>query len=245
MVRPTLQLHAARTPATPRPAATVLWLRDNVAGPEVLLTRRSPTASFLPGVFVFPGGRIDDEDAQAHDLVHGAAGHPPERLTAALAALRESFEELGVLHAVRHDGSPLSPREFASLRRDQPVYPQLREHRMKLAATEVRTLARWTTDRDVGPRRFDTAFLIARMPEGQTAVADDAEQFEPVWLRAEDALRRHQDGTLPLIFPTLRTLRWLAPFRSVDAALQACASGRPLWESCPRGALVKGQPQRY
>ena len=245
MVRATLQLHAARTPATPRPAATVLWLRDTGAEPEVLMTRRSPTASFLPGVFVFPGGRIDAEDAAAHDLVHGTAGHPPERLTAALAALRESFEELGVLHAVRDDGGPLTHQESASLRRDQALYPQLRAHRLKLAAAEVRTLARWTTDRDVGPRRFDTAFLIARMPEGQTPVADNAEQFEPVWLPAEDALRRHQDGTLPLIFPTLRTLRWLAPFRSVDAALQACASGRPLWESCPRGALVKGQPQRY
>jgi glyoxylase-like metal-dependent hydrolase (beta-lactamase superfamily II)/8-oxo-dGTP pyrophosphatase MutT (NUDIX family) len=246
MVRPTLQLHAARTPATPRPAATLLWLRDSAAGPEVLLTRRSPTASFLPGVFVFPGGRIDAEDAGALDLVHGAAaGHPAEGLTPALAALRESFEELGILHAVRDDGGPLTHRDIASLRRDQALYPQLRAHRLKLAATEVRTLARWTTDRDVGPRRFDTAFLIARIPAGQTAVADDAEQFEPVWLRAEDALQRHQGGTLPLIFPTLRTLRWLAPFRDVDAALQACASGRPLWESCPRGALVKGQPQRY
>ncbi|HRH88273.1 MAG TPA: NUDIX domain-containing protein, partial [Rubrivivax sp.] len=68
MVRPALQLHPARTPVAPRPAATLLWLRDADGAPEVLLTRRSPSASFLPGVFVFPGGRIDDADAQARDL---------------------------------------------------------------------------------------------------------------------------------------------------------------------------------
>jgi recombination protein RecT len=91
MVRPTLHLHPARQPVEPRPAATLLWLRATAAGPEVLLTRRSPTASFLPGVFVFPGGRIDDEDARAHDLVHDREGAAAAQLSAALAALRESF----------------------------------------------------------------------------------------------------------------------------------------------------------
>ena len=247
MVRPTLHVYPARQPVEPRPAATLLWLRATAAGPEVLLTRRSPTASFLPGVFVFPGGRIDDEDTRAHDLVQGGAGTgtAAAQLTAALAALRESFEELGVLRALHADGRPLTAPELAAIRRDQPLYPQLRERGLRLAATEVRTLARWTTDRDVGPRRFSTAFLIARMPEGQTPVADDAEQFEPVWLRAEVALQRHQQGGLPLIFPTLRTLQWLARFDGIDAVLQACAGGQPLWDSCPRGALVGGKPQRY
>lgn len=108
MVRPTLHVYPARQPVEPRPAATLLWLRATAAGPEVLLTRRSPTASFLPGVFVFPGGRIDDEDACAHDLVHGGEGAAPAQLTAALAALRESFEELGVLHARHANGRPLA-----------------------------------------------------------------------------------------------------------------------------------------
>jgi recombination protein RecT len=127
MVRPTLHVYPARQPVEPRPAATLLWLRATAAGPEVLLTRRSPAASFLPGVFVFPGGRIDDEDARAHDLVHGAEGAAPAQLTAALAALRESFEELGVLHARHADGRPLAAAELADIRRDRPLYPQLRE----------------------------------------------------------------------------------------------------------------------
>ncbi|MDP1691158.1 MAG: MBL fold metallo-hydrolase [Burkholderiaceae bacterium] len=244
MVRPTLQLHPSRTPAQPRPAATLLWLRDTAAGPEVLLTRRSAHASFLPGVFVFPGGRIDDEDALAHDLAAGAT-HDPALLTATLAALRESFEELGLLLALHSDGRPIDRQSHARLDRSQPLYPQLRAQGMRLPAAEVRPLARWTTDRDIAPRRFDATFLVARMPEGQVAVADDAEQFEPVWMRAADALEEHEAGSLPMIFPTLRTLRWLAPLSSVGAALHACASGHPLWESCPRGGLVNGKPQRY
>jgi len=244
MVRPVLQLHPARTPVVPRPAATLLWLRDTPHGPEVLMTRRSPGAAFLPGVFVFPGGRIDEADAAAHDLLpHGVA--PSAHVTAALAALRESFEELGVLHATDAQGRPLPAAQLAALRRDRPLYAQLRERGLRLGADALRVLARWTTDRDIEPRRFDALFLIARVPEGQVPVADDREQFEPSWRRAAEALAEHEAGRMPIIFPTLRTLRWLAGFGSVDAALQACAGGSPLWESCPRGALVGGQPQRF
>lgn len=244
MVRPTLQLHPARTPVEPRPAATLLWLRDAEAGPEVLLTRRSPNASFLPGVFVFPGGRVDEADAAAADLVAPAAAALPH-LAAAVAALRESFEELGVLRAHDAAGRPVSAQALAQLRRHEPLHPQLRASGLRLAADALRVAVRWTTDRDVQPRRFDTLFLVGRMPDGQAPVADDAEQFEPVWLRATDALARHENGALPMIFPTLRTLRWLAGFASVDAVLAACANNRPHWESCPRGALVGGKPQRY
>ena len=223
MVRAATQLHPPRTPVAPRPAATLMWLRDTASGPEVLMTRRSPNASFLPGVFVFPGGRIDDADADAADLAGPAAAALPH-LPAAMAALRESFEELGVLHAQDADGRPLAAQELAALRRNEPLYPQLRARGLRLAADALRVAVRWTTDRDVQPRRFDTLFLIGRMPEAQTPLADDSEQFEPVWLRATDALAHHEAGTLPMIFPTLRTLRWLAGFASVDAALAACAA---------------------
>ena len=244
MVRPALQLHPARAPVAPRPAATLLWLRDTPQGPEVLMTRRSPNAAFLPGVFVFPGGRVDDADAAAHDLRPDRAARPAHA-PAALAALRESFEELGVLRATDARGRPMPATRLAALRRDQPLYAQLREQGLRLGADALRVLARWTTDRDIQPRRFDTLFLIGRMPEDQVPVADGSEQLEPSWRRAADAFSEHEAGRMPMIFPTLRTLRWLAGFDSVAAALQACADGAPLWESCPRGALVGGQPQRF
>jgi recombination protein RecT len=192
MVRATQLLHPQREPVAPRPAATVLLLRDSPAGIEVLMTRRSEKASFAPGAYVFPGGVID-------------AGETPEQ-----AAVRESFEELA----------------------------------LDLSGVKLFVLARWITDRDL-PRRFDVSFLVARMPDGQTPVADEAEQFEPVWVRPADALARHDAGTFFIIFPTIRTLERLAKYRNVDEVLAACAGGNPLWTSCPRAGFVKGADTRY
>jgi recombination protein RecT len=104
--------------------------------------------------------------------------------------------------------------------------------------------AHWITDREL-PRRFDVPFLVARMPEDQSPVADETEQFEPVWVRPADALARHAAGTFFMIFPTIRTLERLAKFDSVQAVLQACAGGQPLWTSCPRAGLLKGADARY
>src|SRR5262245_14433522 len=101
MVRASQLLHPQRAPAIPRPAATVLLLRDGPQGLEVLMTRRSASASFAPGAYVFPGGVIDAGDAQSHDLAACRPSQDGERLTQAIAAIRESFEELGVLFA-RH-----------------------------------------------------------------------------------------------------------------------------------------------
>jgi recombination protein RecT len=192
MVRATQLLHPQREPVATRPAATVLLLRDSPQGIEVLMTRRSATASFAPGAYVFPGGVIDP-------------GETPQA-----AAVRESREEL----------------------------------LLDLTGVDLFVLAHWITDRDL-PRRFDVSFLVARMPEGQTPVADEAEQFEPVWVRPADALERHEQGTFFIIFPTIRTLDRLAKYKNVDDVLAACAGGKPLWSSCPRAGFLKGAEVRY
>src|SRR3954467_2999959 len=211
MVRASQLLHAQREPAVPRPAATVLLLRDAGEGFEVLMTRRSATASFAPGAYVFPGGGIDAADAQAHALAARRPTQDDRRLTQAIAAIRESFEELGVLLARHRDGRPVSAQDVAGLDRHAPFFPQCAERGLVLAADEVFVLAHWITDRDL-PRRFDVPFLVARMPEGQRPVADEAEQFEPVWVRPSDALERHAAGQFFMIFPTIRTLERLRKF---------------------------------
>ncbi|NPC56055.1 MBL fold metallo-hydrolase [Caenimonas soli] len=244
MVRSSQFLHAQREPVLPRPAATVLLLRDAENGVEVLMTRRSPTASFAPGAYVFPGGTIDAADAQVHDIAVHRPGQEGQRLTQAVAAIRESFEELGVLLARHADGRPADPQDVAALDRARPLIEQCRERGLMLAADQVFVLAHWVTDRDL-PRRFDVPFLVARMPEGQSPVADEAEQFEPVWVRPADALARHAAGSFFMIFPTIRTLERLAKFDWVQAVLQACAGGQPLWTSCPRAGLLKGADARY
>ena len=252
MVRPTQQLHPAREPAPVRAAATVLLLRDSEAGIEVLMTRRSGTASFAPGAYVFPGGQIDAADEAAARI---AARRPTQsglQLTQAIAAIREGFEELGVLLARHADGRPVSAQDIASMDRDtaSPVSfaEQCAARGLVLACDQVFSLAHWITDRDL-PKRFDVPFLVARMPEGQTPTADESEQFEPCWVRPADALARHAAGSFFMIFPTVRTLQRLAAYANVDAVLQACApqggAEQPLWTSCPRAGLLRGQDARY
>ena len=249
MTRPSQLLHAQREPAPLRPAATVLLLRDGTGpdgqpGTEVLMTRRSMSASFAPGAYVFPGGGIDAADAAAH----GLARHRPQQdgtaLTQAVAAIRESFEELGILLAYHADGRMADAGTVAALDRSAPLLDQCRAQGLQLAADQVFVLAHWITDRDL-PRRFDVPFLVARVPAGQEPVADETEQFEPVWVRPADALARHAAGQFFLIFPTIRTLERLQNYASVDAVLAACAHGTPLWTSCPRAGLLGGQDARY
>lgn len=245
MARPNQLLHPQRDPVATRPAATVLLLRDSAHGIEVLMTRRSMTASFAPGAYVFPGGGVDALDAASHAQAKRRATQSDLHLTQAIAAIRESFEELGVLLARRGDGSLANHSDIAALDRAQPFAAQCQSRGLTLAADEVFVLAHWITDRDLA-RRFDVPFLVARMPEGQTPVADESEQFEPVWVRPRDALTRHQEGQFFIIFPTIRTLERLLAYETVDAVLQACAATeQPLWTSCPRAGLLAGREVRY
>jgi len=228
-----------------RPAATVLLLRDSPQGIEVLMTRRSLTASFAPGAYVFPGGGIDALDAASHAHARRRPTQSDLHLTQAIAAIRESFEELGILLAYRADQSMAKAQDIAKLDRSQPFAAQCATLGMKLAAEQVYVLAHWITDRDL-PKRFDVPFLVARMPEGQTPVADESEQFEPVWVRPADALKRHEAGDFFIIFPTIRTLQRLTPFANVQAVLDACAvNDEPLWTSCPRAGWLAGKEARY
>ena len=245
MTRTTQLLHPQRDPAPTRPAATVLLLRDGPNGLEVLMTRRSLSASFAPGAYVFPGGGVDPLDAASHPLATRRPGQSDLHLTQAIAAIRESFEELGVLLAQHADGKAADQQDIAALDRNQPFATQCQARGLKLAAHTVFVLAHWVTDRDL-PRRFDVPFLVARMPAGQTPVADGQEQFEPVWVRPSDALARHEAGDFFIIFPTIRTLERLRAYATVDAVLQACAATEePLWTSCPRAGLLAGREARY
>ena len=249
MPRPTQQLHPHREPVATRPAATVLLLRDareGNGGIEVLMTRRSDQASFAPGAYVFPGGGIDALDADA--ATHAAADRRPTQsdlhLTQAIAAIRESFEELGVLLARHADGRMAGATDIAAIDRHQPLVAQCTARGLRLAADSVFMLAHWITDRDL-PRRFDVPFLVARMPEGQEPVADEAEQFEPVWVTPADALARHEAGQFFMIFPTIRTLQRLATFATTQAVFDALADEQPLWTSCPRAGTLASKEARY
>lgn len=243
MLRPEQLLFPQRVPATPLHAATLLLLRDRTDGSwEVLMTRRSSTASFVPGAYVFPGGGIEAQDAQAHAQVQQRQPMAVATLTEAIAALRESWEEMGVLLAVRADGRPATQADVDALDRSQALWPQLAQRGLQLDVRGVWQLAHWTADRNL-PKRFAVPFFVARMPAGQTPEADGTEQFEPVWVNPQEALERYQAGKMPMIFPTLRTLERLARYACAQAVLDAVVQG-PLWVSAPRAGRMHGKELR-
>ncbi|MEO6625702.1 MAG: MBL fold metallo-hydrolase, partial [Burkholderiaceae bacterium] len=131
------------------------------------------------------------------------------------------------------------------LDRSAPFASQCAANGLRMATDEVFVLAHWITDRDL-PRRFDVPFLVARMPSGQAPVADETEQFEPVWISPAQALARHEAGDFFIIFPTIRTLQRLSACADVDEVLKACAATeQPLWTSCPRAGFLAGKEARY
>src|SRR5665647_118097 len=146
MPRPTQLLHPAREPVATRPAATLLLLRDSEGGIEVLMTRRSPHANYLPGAYVFPGGAVDALDAHSHSQARRRTTQSDLRLTQAITAIRESFEELGVLLARRSDGEHVDQRDIAALERTAPFCDQCQTHGLTLSADEVFVLSHWTAD---------------------------------------------------------------------------------------------------
>ena len=246
MPRPQQLLYPQREPAIPLPASTLLWARNDGQGRlQVLMTRRSAQASFAPGAYVFPGGGIDPEDHAAHPLATRGPTQSELNLTQALAALRESFEELGVIRVLGPDGEAVPPEALRALHRHAPFWPQLASLGWKVDAAALHLLAHWTTDRDL-PRRFAVPFWVGMMPEGQTPVADEREQFDPIWIYPHEALERHKAGLFFMILPTIRTLERLNAYPDAEALLEACkATEAPLWMSCPRAGLLHGREVRY
>lgn len=231
----------AAVPVTPRPAATIVLLRDGAAGMEVLLMRRSRRAGFVPGAWVFPGGRVDGSDA-APEVVDLLADLTPERaaerldlhdadppaIAYYLAALREAFEETGILVGEGPDGSP-PPTAARSHEVDAVREDLMQDHIGFAAALEalgcridgdaVEYIAHWITP-EPEPRRYDTRFFAAQVPPGATAIVDPREMTEAVWLTPGRALDRCDAGGLPMVFPTIKTIEQLGAYETTEAALE-------------------------
>jgi len=233
-------------PAQPRPAATIVLMRDGLSGLEVLLLRRTRSAGFVPGAYVFPGGRVDPLDADpellerldgltaqdAAERLHLGATPATRDVPAVpavayyVAALREAFEETGILVARAGGGAPPTAAEDPTV---DAVRDDLLEHRItfaqaldrlgcRLDGRAVEYLAHWITP-VVEPRRYDTRFFAARVHGRGRVVIDAREMTDAVWITPADALQRQHEGSLPMVFPTIRTLEQLAAYDTVDAAL--------------------------
>ncbi len=229
------------TPAAPRAAATLIVVRANTENvPEVLLLKRGAESRFMPNAFVFAGGAVDNLDF-ADDMYRLCPDFGDEQASARLglqkdglpfyiAAIRECFEECGLLFAYdrRGDWVDLSAWDTAALHelrsrlgaRDTDLCTLCKAQGWHLAADRLWFYSHWVTPA-TSRLRFDTRFFLAAAPNGQTASLANAEMSQLVWRTAADALAGHAQGRLLLMFPTRSVLREIAEFDDLAALLDA------------------------
>jgi 8-oxo-dGTP pyrophosphatase MutT (NUDIX family) len=219
-----------------RDGATVALLRDTSPGFEVFMLKRSSAAVFSPNAHVFPGGAVDDDDhAGASDLWCASLPAPPAiPVGFYVAALREAFEEAGLLLARRPDGGlvefdePEAAERFALHRKainagDASIADVCEREGLTLAIDHLVLFGHWITPPGA-PRRFDTRFFAARAPERQLASPDGHETTSGLWTRPADMLAANDAGDVELILPTRHSLELLASFADVDDALEGLAA---------------------
>ncbi|MCU1398451.1 MAG: hypothetical protein JWN62_1560 [Acidimicrobiales bacterium] len=228
-----------------RPAATVMLIRDGADGIEVFMLRRTLRAAFAGGMYVFPGGRVDVADAaialesvcdgltdaRASEMLQIDSGG----LAFWLAAIRECFEEAGVLLArstttgqvVRFDDDATAARFSAARPAIHDSTLGLVElcaaEGLRLATDQIFYIAHWVTPLGEN-RRFDTRFFLARAPAAQEPLHDDGETIASLWVHPTEALARERAGELMMLPPTIACLEFLEPHLTADAALAAGAA---------------------
>jgi 8-oxo-dGTP pyrophosphatase MutT (NUDIX family) len=246
-----------QTARAPRDSATVVLLRDRPGGPyEVFLMRRHLRQAFMGGAHVFPGGSLDedDRDPALAARTDGLSAADARRLLQEpdlpgltafglfLAAIRETFEEAGVLLARDTAGRAVDLTDPATAARFAAHRRELHEGRLTLACLAGREGIRYAPDLlvpyshwitpTVEPRRFDTRFFLARLPEGQAAVHDRMELTESRWVTPALALAEHMAGRIVLMPPTLKTVEELQAF-SLTGPLFAAARSRRIGTTLP------------
>jgi 8-oxo-dGTP pyrophosphatase MutT (NUDIX family) len=225
----------------PRDAATVIILRDSPLGLEVFLVKRHGLSDVLGGAYVFPGGKLDDSDLElasiAHldqdsDALHGALAEPDLPLDVArglfVAALREAFEECGVLFA--QDTAHRHSLQLAEqIKAGQSFNAVLGHLKLRLQTQALQPWSRWITPKmpSISSKRFDTRFFIAALPADQIASHDNVETTESVWLPPRMALEQYWDNQIALAPPQIMTLAHLSRHATVASAMVAARANPP------------------
>ncbi|MEQ9544466.1 MAG: MBL fold metallo-hydrolase [Marinobacter sp.] len=239
-----------------RPAATLVLTRDTSEGLQVLLLQRTWDAVFMPGYFVFPGGAVDEQEPLGREHAVGPADTEISQTMSVdeggadymLAAVRECFEEAGVLLAVNEHGQPLGSdhpahgdRE-AVFRGDMSLADLCRKHRLSIPLDRLAYLGHWVTPPGP-PRRFDTRFFVTVAPEGQIASHDGVETIDHLWISPAAALEEHRNGQHLLGLPTIRTLRVLSSFNTTEGLMRYAHANPPeSYPDQPWPAVKKSEP---
>ena len=243
-----------------RPAATVLLLRDGSLGPEAFLLQRTKSAAFLAGAYVFPGGALDKADQDIR-VLRRVAGLSDAEANARLgvevgglgywvAAVRECFEESGILLAEGENGRPVDAARAAQLAQYRAALHAgklaladfLERERLLLRAGDLAYFGHWITAPGRA-RRFDTRFFLALAPAEQAGTHDGSELISSLWLRPQEAIEREARGEMELVFATRNTLADLTRFARARDALEHAReaqveSNRACWALGPDGAAA-------
>jgi len=224
-----LDLEPERQGPPPKPAATLIILREAEGAVEVFCVERNKKSRFLGGAIVFPGGKLDADDAEPAWADYSTApraarfAEGDELRALAVAACRESLEEaaiLPVLGSLAHDELLALRADVAAGRETLRAFLARRGLRLDLGA--LHPFARWITP-TVESRRFDARFFVARAPEGQEGAHDMAETMASFWATPAELLARFERNEVQLAPPTHRNLTLLAMARTVDEVLANAA----------------------
>lgn len=238
-------LEDAREPVPPRPAATVVLLRDGEAAPEALLLRRHRKSGFAADAWVFPGGTVDDEDrepalAAASDGPSAEAwaermgiDDPSVALGYPMAAIREAFEETGILLGdAAASGEELEEARRAVLAGELSLGALAARLGVRYRAGDLLYVAHWITP-EPEPRRYDTRFFVARVSRSAVCTPHAPELVEARWMAPAEAVERFMDGEIRMLPPTVDTLRRLSGFRTAGE-LWAALNDAPVPPVLPR-----------
>lgn len=233
-------------PSEPKPAATILLLRD---APEfqVLMVKRHHQIDFASGALVFPGGKIargDDDEAWAEHVVGWERFDAVQRALR-IGAIRESFEEAGILAADNRDGTPFAAVCDVDVRAsvdrgETPFLDVVRDLGVRLRLDGLSVFARWITP-TMMPKRFDTWFYVMHAPPEQVAAHDGRETVDAEWIAPSEAVRLAADGQRTIIFPTLMNLKLLAEAQSAADCITR-AQARDLVTVLPQVEQRDGKP---
>ena len=226
----------AKPITTPVPAATILIVRDGPSGLEVFMVKRHHQIDFVAGALVFPGGKANkgDFDAELSEFSDGGEGWNAEMRALGAAAIREAFEESGILFA-REAGCPvfvtserlagLEPYRHPLEKGEITLLEMLRKERLRIAYDVLAHFAHWITP-DNMPKRFDTHFFVAAAPNGHAGSHDGRESVDSIWISPAEAIADRKKWNV--IFPTKLNLMKLAKSKSVAEALAAADAHKPL-----------------
>lgn len=217
-----------RIPATPVPAATILMLRDGDKGLEVFMVVRHHQIDFASGALVFPGGKVANSDADVRSQCTGVDGLDDGELGLRVGAIREAFEECGILLARPADSSELiDGKRLEGLEHyrkpladgDMTIKEFLDAENLILACETLHHFAHWVTP-VMMPKRFDTHFYLALAPDDHLALHDGHESVDSIWIDPQQALDEAAAGTRTVIFPTRLNIELLAQSKSSASAIE-------------------------